>query len=228
MLTCAKITKRYKGKPAVNSLSIALEPGHIYGLLGPNGSGKSTWMKMMAGLVVCEEGTIAFEDRPLDVAAKRDIVYMPTESYFYPYMKVRDVGTYNRDFFSNFDEALWEELLTEMELQPDEKVSHLSTGMAAKLKVAAALSRKAKLYLLDEPLNGIDLLTRERILSTIIACMSEDSSLIISSHLVEELESTIDRVIFLKEGAIALTGDVEDIRAERGQSIVDVYKDIYR
>ncbi|MDO4615119.1 MAG: ABC transporter ATP-binding protein [Lachnospiraceae bacterium] len=228
MLTCTSITKTYRGKPAVDSLSAKLEPGHIYGLLGPNGSGKSTWMKMMAGLVTCEEGEITFEGSPLNIPAKRDIVYMPTEPYFYSYMKISNVGNYNKDFFENFDEELWKYLLAKMELTPERKVSQLSSGMMAKLKVAAALSRKAKLYLLDEPLNGIDLLARESIITSVIECMSEDSSVMISSHLVEELEKTIDRVVFLREGKIVLTGDVEDLRAERQKSIVDIYKEIYR
>ncbi|MDO4617832.1 MAG: ABC transporter ATP-binding protein [Lachnospiraceae bacterium] len=228
MLTNQNVTKRYKGKPAVYGLTIDLEPGHIYGLLGPNGSGKSTWMKMMAGLIVPDEGTIQLNGEKIGPAAKKKIVYMPTEPYFYDYMKIRDVGSYLGDFFEDFDPELWKNLLERMELEENLKVTQLSSGMTAKLKVAAALARKAEYYLLDEPLNGIDLLAREAIIETIIDCMSDQASLIISSHLVEELEKTVDQVFFLKEGQAVLTGDVDAIRERRGQSIVDVYKEIYR
>ncbi len=228
MLTNQNVTKRYGGKPAVYDLSMNLEPGHIYGLLGPNGSGKSTWMKMMSGLIVPDEGSILLDAVKIGPSAKEQIVYMPTEPYFYGYMKIRDVGNFLFDFYEGFDLNLWEKLLNRMGMQEHLKVTQLSSGMAAKLKVAAALSRRAKYYLLDEPLNGIDLLTRDAIIETIIECMSEQSSLVISSHLVEELEKVIDRVIFMKEGQLILAGDVDEIRAERNQSIVELYKEIYR
>mgnify|MGYP000988238126 CR=1 FL=1 len=209
MLDCVNVVKRYGGKFAVNGMSVAIEDAHIYGLLGPNGSGKSTWMKMAAGLIVPDEGE------------------MPTEGYFYSYMKIKDVGRYYQDFFDDFDEQQFEKLIADMDLEMNMKVRNLSSGMMAKLKIAVTLSRKAELYLLDEPLNGIDLLARDEVVNTILTNMSDNASVVISSHLVEELERIIDKAIFMKDGQIVLMGDVEEIRQERGESVTDLYRQIY-
>ena len=200
MLDCVNIEKRYGGKFAVNGVSVRIEDAHIYGLLGPNGSGKSTWMKMAAGL---------------------------TEGCFYSYMKIKDVGRYYQDFFDDFDAQQFEKLIADMDLEMNMKVRNLSSGMMAKLKIAVTLSRKAELYLLDEPLNGIDLLARDEVVNTILTNMSDNASVVISSHLVEELERIIDKAIFMKDGQIVLMGDVEEIRQERGESVTDLYRQIY-
>lgn len=228
MLDSINIVKRYGGKAAVNDLSISIEEGHIYGLLGPNGSGKSTWMKMAVGLIVPDKGQIALDGVQVGVETKRHIAYMPTEPFFYSYMKIKDVGRYYKDFFEDFDSERFAKLVERMELDMNMKVRALSSGMMAKLKIAVTLSRQAQIYLLDEPLNGIDLLAREAIVQTILECVDEKSALVISSHLVEELEKIIDSVIFIKQGQVVLTGDVEGIRQQRGESIVELYKDIYR
>lgn len=228
MLDSINVVKRYGGKAAVNDLSIAIEDGHIYGLLGPNGSGKSTWMKMVAGLIVPDRGQITLDGVQIGVETKKHIAYMPTEPFFYNYMKIKDVGRYYKDFFEDFDYLRFENLIQRMELDMNMKVRALSSGMMAKLKIAVTLSRYAQVYLLDEPLNGIDLLAREAIIQTILECVDEKSTLVISSHLVEELEKIIDSVIFIKNGQVVLTGDVEGIRQQRGESIVNLYKDIYR
>ena len=227
MLDSKNVVKRYGGKYAVNDMSVVIEDAHIYGLLGPNGSGKSTWMKMVAGLIVPDDGQITLDGVKIGADTKRHIAYMPTEAYFYSYMKIKDVGKYYADFFEDFDEQQFEKLISEMHLEQSMKVRTLSSGMMAKLKIAVTLSRKAELYLLDEPLNGIDLLARDEVIQTILQNMSEDSSVVISSHLVEELERIIDKAIFMKDGQIVLMGDVEEIRQERGESIVDLYRQIY-
>lgn len=228
MLDSVNVVKQYGGKAAVNELTMRIEEGHIYGLLGPNGSGKSTWMKMAAGLVVPDRGQMTLDGVAIGASTKKRIAYMPTEPFFYSYMKIRDVGRYYRDFFEDFDQERFDLLIQRMELDFGMKVKALSSGMMAKLKIAATLSRRAQIYLLDEPLNGIDLLARDEIVRTILECTDESSALVISSHLVEELEKIIDSVIFLKEGQLVLTGDVEGIRQERGESIVDLYREIYQ
>ena len=215
MLDCVNVVKRYGGKFAVNGMSVAIEDAHIYGLLGPNGSGKSTWMKMAAGLIVPDEGEMRLDGVKISAETKKHIAYMPTEGYFYSYMKIKDAGRYYQDFFDDFD------------AQQFEKVRNLSSGMMAKLKIAVTLSRKAELYLLDEPLNGIDLLARDEVVNTILTNMSDNASVVISSHLVEELERIIDKAIFMKDGQIVLMGDVEEIRQERGESVTDLYRQIY-
>ena len=223
MLDCVNVVKRYGGKFAVNGMSVAIEDAHIYGLLGPNGSGKSTWMKMAAGLIVPDEGEMRLDGVKISAETKKHIAYMPTEGYFYSYMKIKDAGRYYQDFFDDFDAQQFEKLTADMDLEMNMKVRNLSSGMMAKLKIAVTLSRKAELYLLDEPLNGIDLLARDEVVNTILTNMSDNASVVISSHLVEEL----DKAIFMKDGQIVLMGDVEEIRQERGESVTDLYRQIY-
>ena len=227
MLDCVNVVKRYGGKFAVNGMSVAIEDAHIYGLLGPNGSGKSTWMKMAAGLIVPDEGEMRLDGVKISAETKKHIAYMPTEGYFYSYMKIKDAGRYYQDFFEHFSMEKYHQMFKRMELSEELKTKKLSTGMMAKLKIAVTLSRKAELYLLDEPLNGIDLLARDEVVNTILTNMSDNASVVISSHLVEELERIIDKAIFMKDGQIVLMGDVEEIRQERGESVTDLYRQIY-
>lgn len=227
LLECTNLEKYYGRKPAVRNISLQLESGHVYGLLGPNGSGKTTWMKMVAGLVKSWKGSITYQGHRLDLHDKAEIAYMSTEPFFYSFMKVADVGTYYRDFFEDFDEARFGRLLQRMELDPQDRARTLSSGMAAKLKLAATLARRAKLYLLDEPLNGIDLVARDRIMETIMETRSADNTIVMSTHLVDEIEGTIDRAVFVKEGEIALAGTMEELRNEWNMSIADLYRKVY-
>ena len=182
---------------------------------------------MAAGLIVPDEGEMRLDGVKISAETKKHIAYMPTEGYFYSYMKIKDVGRYYQDFFDDFDAQQFEKLTADMDLEMNMKVRNLSSGMMAKLKIAVTLSRKAELYLLDEPLNGIDLLARDEVVNTILTNMSDNASVVISSHLVEELERIIDKAIFMKDGQIVLMGDVEEIRQERGESVTDLYRQIY-
>lgn len=226
-IQCEGLTKRYFAKRAVDQVNLELTGGHIYALLGPNGSGKSTLMKLLSGLVKKSEGSISVDGKQLDCRAREDISYTPTEPFFYSYMKVSDVAAYYDDFFKDFDKARFYDLIKNMELTPDMKVRSLSSGMLAKVKIAAAMARRSKLILLDEPFNGIDLLSRDALAKTIIGEMSEGSSLVISSHMVEELESLVDTAIFMKNGRIAEMCDVEGLRIKENKSIADKYREIY-
>ena len=226
-IQCEGLTKRYFAKRAVDQVNLELTGGHIYALLGPNGSGKSTLMKLLSGLVKKSEGSISVDGKQLDCRAREDISYTPTEPFFYSYMKVSDVAAYYDDFFKDFDRARFYDLIKDMELTPDMKVRSLSSGMLAKVKIAAAMARRSKLILLDEPFNGIDLLSRDALAKTIIGEMSEGSSLVISSHMVEELESLVDTAIFMKNGRIAEMCDVEGLRIKENKSIADKYREIY-
>lgn len=227
MLKCENLRKTYLNKTAVDDISVTIEKGKIYALLGPNGSGKTTFMKMAAGLVKPTGGEILYKDAPIGIVSKSEVAYMSTEPYFYSFMTVGGVGKYYSEFFSDFDMDLFKSLLAEMELSAEEKVTHLSSGMAAKLKVAVTIARKAKLYLLDEPLNGIDLIARGHIIKAVLRAASEDSTIVISSHLVDELEAIVDSVIFIKNGRSVIAGDAEKIREQRGKSIVELYKEVY-
>jgi ABC-2 type transport system ATP-binding protein len=214
-------------KTAVDGISFQVEPGKIYALLGPNGSGKTTLMKIIAGLVKPTSGTINYQGEPIGVASKKKVAYMSTEPFFYNYMSVEDVGKYYKDFFEDFDSKRYAELVSRMELGMKDKAKTLSSGLAAKLKIAATLARKAELYMLDEPLNGIDIIARERIINTILEVAREDAAILISSHLVDELEKIIDNAVFIKTGKIVLSGEAEGLRESHGKSIVELYKEIY-
>jgi len=227
ILQCNDLVKKYVRKTAVNGISLEIEEGKIYALLGPNGSGKTTFMKIAAGLIKPTSGTITYKGIPIGVESKKKVAYMSTEPFFYNYMSVADVGKYYHDFFEDFDTRRYEELIDRMDLDMKDKTKTLSSGLAAKLKIAATLARKAQLYMLDEPLNGIDIIARDKIITTILEVASEDTALIISSHLVDELEKIIDNAIFVKSGKIELIGNAESLRADRGKSIVDLYKEIY-
>lgn len=227
MLVCNNLKKKYFKKTAIENITLELEAGRIYALLGPNGSGKTTFMKTVAGLVKPTEGTVLYKNQPIGVDSKKEVSYMPTENYFYPYMTVEDVGKYYQDFFEDFNFDTYKVMVADMGVGLKDKMVKISTGMAAKVRLAAALSRKAKLYLLDEPLNGIDLVARDKIMATILKVADEDVTIVISSHLVEELETVVDGVIFIKNGRNVLVGDADEIREEHGKSIADVYRETY-
>lgn len=227
MLKCSNLKKKYYKKTAVENITLELEAGRIYALLGPNGSGKTTFMKAVAGLVKPTEGTVLYKGQSIGVASKKEVSYMPTEDYFYPYMTVEDVGKYYQDFFADFNFDTYKTMVEDMGVGLKDKMTKISTGMAAKVRLAAALSRKAKLYLLDEPLNGIDLVARDKIMATILKVADEDVTIVISSHLVEELETVVDGVIFIKDGRNVLVGDADEIREEHGKSIADVYRETF-
>ena len=227
LVQCNDLVKKYMNKTAVNGITLDLEEGKIYALLGPNGSGKTTLMKIIAGLVKPTDGIVNYKGNPIGVESKKIVAYMSTEPFFYNYMTVEDVGKYYKDFFEDFDSRRYEELIGRMELGMKDKAKNLSSGLAAKLKIAATLARKAELYMLDEPLNGIDIIARERILTTILEVAREDATILLSSHLVDELEKIIDSAVFIKSGSVVLNGEAEELRSAHGKSIVELYKEIY-
>ncbi len=227
MVEAKQVEKRYMRKQAVKDVNLVLEDGRVYALLGPNGSGKTTFMKMVAGLVKPTTGLLSYNGSTIGVESKRKVAYMSTEPFFYSYMTVKQVGKYFEDFFEDFSMKRYEELICRMELKMEDKAKELSSGLAAKLKLAATLARDAQLYMLDEPLNGIDIIAREQILQTIVESATEGKTIVISSHLVDELEPIVDSVVFMKQGSVVLSGDAEEVRAERGKSIVDLYKEVY-
>lgn len=226
ILECKDLTKTFVGKRAVSNVNLSLEKGRIYGLLGENGSGKTTWMKMIAGLTKPSSGEILYKGHPLCSRDKAEIAYMSTEPFFYDYMKVSDVGQYYEDFFSDFDREKFTEIVGKIGLEDNMKVRNLSSGMSAKLKIAATLSRKAVLCLLDEPLNGIDYKAREEIISLILDEAGEENTFVISTHLLEEVESFVDEAIFIKAGEVLKVADLEQERITSGRSLADIYMDI--
>lgn len=227
MLKCENLVKKYMNTTAVADISTHIEPGKIYALLGPNGSGKTTFMKIVAGLIKPTSGNIIFEEKPIGIYSKAHIAYMPTENFFYSYMTCKDAGRYYKDFFDDFNEDKYHQLLGELNLDLNQKVSKMSSGMVAKAKLAITLARNSRIIMLDEPLNGIDIIAREKVINTVIANAGPDKAIIMSSHLVDELEKVIDYAIFIRKGEVVMQGDAEELRISRGMSIVDMYKQIY-
>ena len=227
ILESNEATKKYGGKTAVDHVSLKLESGLVYAMLGPNGSGKTTWMKMVAGLVKPTSGEILYQNQPIGKESKKEIAYMSTEPYFYNWMSVADVGKYYADFFEDFSMEKYQQMIARMELTEDMKAKKLSSGMMAKLKSAVTMARKAKIYLLDEPLNGIDLLARDEIMKSILEAVDPDVTLVVSSHLVDELERVADAALFMKDGHLVEQCMVEELRISRHKSVVDLYREIY-
>ena len=227
MLQSKEITKVFGAKTAVDHISLTLEPGHIYAMLGPNGSGKTTWMKLAAGLLKPSYGMVCFNGEPVSIESRKYVAYMSTEPYFYTWMTVKDVGKYYQDFFEDFSYDQYLKLLQQMELTEKLKTKALSSGMMAKLKIAVTMARDAQVYMLDEPFNGIDLLARDEIRACILSYATEDKLLLLSSHLVEEMEAIADRAVFIKEGRLVECVDLEEMRTQQGVSMADRYRQIY-
>ena len=225
MLELQNITKKYITRAALDDVSLRLEAGRTCLLLGPNGSGKTTLMKLVAGLARPTSGVITFEGMPIGKATKNRVAYMPTENYFYNYMSVKDAGKYYADFFADFDPRRFHNLLSAMELEPADHIRQLSSGMAAKLRLALTLGRDAALMMFDEPLNGVDILTRTQVIDAILAGRAAGRSMLISTHLVDELEDVVDDLVFLKHGKLVLAGDKREICHGRG--LKDLYLEIY-
>lgn len=228
MLETKNLVKKFGSKTAVDDISFTIGPGKTYLLLGPNGSGKTTWMKIAATLTKPTSGNVYWDGKPVGIESRKKISYMPTESYFYNWMRVADVGTYYSDFFEDFDAKKFADMLAKLDLAPDARVRDLSSGMNAKLRLAAAMSRYASVYLLDEPLNGIDLVARDQVLDTVIASMTPDAAIVLSSHLVEEVESIASTALFIRDGKILEIRDTEELRDTDGQSLADRYRLLMR
>ncbi|MDO5326353.1 MAG: ABC transporter ATP-binding protein [Clostridia bacterium] len=227
MLESKELTKQFGAKTAVDHVNLKLEKGHVYAMLGPNGSGKTTWMKMAAGLIKPTSGQVFFQGEPVSIESRKHVAYMSTEPYFYAWMSVKDVGDYYADFFEDFSRERYQALLQKMELTEEMKTKALSSGMMAKLKIAVTMARDAQAYMLDEPFNGIDLLARDEIRASILEYATEDKLMLLSSHLVEEMEAIADRAVFIHEGKLVENVDLETLRETQGVSMADRYRQIY-
>jgi len=228
LLEVRGVVKRYPGAEALRGVSLTLGRGTVLGLLGPNGSGKSTLLKSIAGLVHPDQGEILVEGIPVGTATKARVAYLPDMDPYYRWMRVGQVLEWGATFYDDWDPDRAEELLEFMNLERDQKVGGLSRGMKARLRLVATLSRNAPLLLLDEPLSGIDVPSRARIIRGLISQFrGGDQSLVISTHEVAEVEGFLERVVFLERGRIRLEGDAEALRAEHGGSIQALFEEVF-
>lgn len=221
------LTKKYFNKTALNNIDLSIGKGKVVGILGPNGSGKTTLIKILAGLLRQTSGEVFIDGNNIGVYTKSIVSYLPDRNFLYKWMKIEDAMNLYKDFYSNFDEKKFDELLAFMKLERNMKIDTLSKGMHEKLNLSLVLARNAKLFILDEPIGGVDPVARDQILDAIINNYNEESSMIITTHLVRDMESILDEVVFLKEGNIALTGSAETLREERGKQIDDIYKEVF-
>lgn len=228
ILKVENLTKKYYNKTALEDVTLSFERGKIYGLLGPNGSGKTTFMKVVAQLHKQTSGSVSINGSALNFESKAHISYMPTENFLYDSFKVKHAVKFYSDMYSDFRADYAMNILNEINVDPEFRISKLSSGLTGKLKVALALSRDASLYMLDEPLNGVDVISRDSIMDLITKAYDENKTFIISTHLVNEIEKILDSVMFLKDGRVELFGDAEELRLERGTSVEGIYKEVYK
>lgn len=221
------ISKKYLKKKALDGVDLTIEKGKIIGILGPNGSGKTTFLKLIAGLIRPSEGEIKICDNEIGYKTKELVAYLPDSDFLYPWMKISEAKKVYSTFFKDFNSDKFDELLGFMKLESNMSVKSLSKGMKEKLALALTLAREAKLIILDEPLNGVDPIAREQILQAILKGFSFESSMIITSHLINEVESLLDEVYFLKEGKIMLSGNAEDLRSEKSMTIDEIYREVF-
>ena len=219
------LTQRYRGVTALKGVSTQLRGGDTCLLLGPNGSGKTTLMKLIAGIASPSAGAITLSGTPIGPKTKARIAYMPTENYFYNYMSVRDAGKYYADFFADFDLSAYEARIDRAELDPRASIRTLSSGMSAKLRLSLILSRDAQVMMFDEPINGVDMLTRDWVLDEIAARRAPDRILLISTHLVEQAERLANCALFLRRGELVRGGAMDELCRE--VRLEDLYREVY-
>ena len=221
------LSKNYFNKRALDGINLNLKAGKVVGILGPNGSGKTTLIKILTGLLRQSKGEVKIDGHNIGVYTKSIVSYLPDRNFLYNWMEIKDACEFYKDFYKDFDEKKFEELLDFMKLEKSMKIDSLSKGMNEKLNLSLVLSRNAKLYVLDEPIAGVDPVARDQILDAIINNYNEKSSMLITTHLVRDMENLFDEVIFLKDGEIILDGNAEVLREEKGKQIDDIYKEIF-
>ena len=227
ILECHNVTKRYGEKTALDYLSLSVESGRITGLLGPNGSGKTTLIKIISGILCADEGEVLVGGNKIGIESKKIVSYLPERPYFSPGMKVSETIKFFSDFYEDFSEDAAVDMLNTLNISPDAKIRTLSKGNREKVQLILVMSRKARLYLLDEPMGGVDPAARDFILKTILANYNEEAGVIISTHLISDVEKVLDDVIFLKNGKMVLHKSVDVLRSEKGKSIDALFREVF-
>ena len=228
LLKITNVTKKYHHFKALNNVSMTLESGKIIGLLGPNGSGKTTLIKIINGLLKDYEGEVLVDGKNVGIDSRKIISYLPDENYFQDWMYIKDVLSIFSDLYEDFDKENCLTLMNRFKLDKGMKIKEMSKGMKEKFQLSLVMSRKAKLYILDEPIDGVDPAAREVILDVILNNYEEDALVLISTHLISDLETIFDDVVFLKDGEIVLHQSTEDLRLERKQSIDEAFREVFR
>ena len=228
VLNCANLTKIYGQVTALNHVDLTLESGKIIGLLGPNGSGKTTLIKLINGLLTPTDGSIQVCGNAPGVVSKAQVAYLPDSIYLNSWMTVRQIVEYFQDFYADFQSERAYEMLQRLGIDPKKKLKNLSKGNKEKVCLILVMARQAKLYVLDEPIAGVDPAARDYVISTIIQNYNPEATVLISTHLISDIEDVLDEVIFLQHGNVALHKTVDAIREEHGQSVDGLFREVYR
>lgn len=228
LLSIKNLKKRFGKHEVLHGLNLDLQSDQIVGLLGPNGTGKSTLIKCINDLLVPDEGTITIEGKLSDPKTRSVISYLPEKTYLDPSWKAKRALEFFETFYPDFDREKADRMMKDLDLDPDAEIRSMSKGMQEKLQLVLVMSRKAKLYILDEPLGGVDPASRDRILDTILSNFEEGSSMLISTHLISDIERILDRAVFMRDGDIFLDEDAENLRARTGHSVDEEFREVFR
>ena len=228
VLECKGLTKRFGRTAALDEVSLTVEPGRIVGLLGPNGSGKTTLIKLANGLLTPSEGEILICGAAPGRATHALVSYLPERTCIPTWMSARQLLDFYGDFYQDFRREAAEEMLDHLGIQPRQAVKQMSKGTREKVQLIMVMSRAAKLYLLDEPIGGVDPATRDYILSTIIGNYNPEAAVVISTHLIADVEKVLDEVIFISQGRVALQSTVDGIREEKGMSVDALFREVFK
>ncbi len=228
IVRCSDLSKRYGSITALNHIDFTLESGKIVGLLGPNGSGKTTLIKLLNGLLTPSSGEILIGGHKIGVETKKMVAYLPDTSYLNSWMTVKQIVAYFADFYEDFRTEAAYEMLERLSISPDQKLKTLSKGNKEKVCLILVMSRNAKLYILDEPIAGVDPAARDYVISTILNNYNPEATVIISTHLITDIEKILDEVIFLRNGSIVLQKTAEQIRTEHEKSVDELFREVFK
>ncbi len=220
--------KSYGSRKVLNNVSLALESGTIVGLLGPNGCGKTSLIKIIAGIIQDYEGKVMIDGRVPDEYTKSIVSYLPEKTYLGENLKAKDALDFFEDFYSDFDREKASKMLSQFKLDPNQKIKSMSKGMQEKVQLILVMSRKAKVYLLDEPLGGLDPASRKAMLDIILNNYSEDAVVLLSTHLINDVERIFDRVIMVGESRILIDDTVDNIREKNGKSVEELFEEVFK
>ena len=228
LVKCNNLCKEFDNKQILNNINLIIQKGKIVGLLGKNGSGKTTLIKLINDLLTPTSGEVLINGEKPSIKSKKVISYLPERTYLDKSMKISQIITFFDEFYDNFDKEKAIKLLKDLDLDINSKVSKMSKGMQEKLQLILVMSREAELYILDEPLGGVDPATRDYILDTILSNFSEGASVIISTHLISDIERILDEVIFINKGKIVLTSSADELRKKENASIDEIFRRCFK